>query len=135
VPNLDVYAMSDDLESVLDAVFGAAAGLILIELDSRPDQPIRRFASVAEALEAIDLDADSANLGIHDRSLGDLIEERWIEFRPGAVPRATGRTTLDAWGLIQLSVPESGAQGSSGKRQIPRGQARDSRLVGLEQMF
>lgn len=107
MPNLDVYATPEDLASVLDAVFGAAPGLSLVELASRPDQPIRRFRSTDEALATIDLDAEMANVGIYDPSLGTAIEERWIEFKPGAVPGATGRTIVEAWGLIQLYLPST----------------------------
>jgi hypothetical protein len=105
VPNLDFYALPSDLPMVLEAVFGAAPASILLELASRPDLPIRRFASAEEAAAEIDLDDDHANLGIYDPSLGGPVRERSVVFTPGAVPGATGRTIVEAWGLIQLYLP------------------------------
>jgi hypothetical protein len=109
MPNCDFYAVGDDFAFILDFIFDQP-GWVLVEDASRPDQPLRRFASTAEVASAFELGVTDAYLQLHAAAMGSAIIERAVTFRDGAVPGACGRTVAEGWGLIQvyLMAPADG---------------------------
>jgi hypothetical protein len=101
MPNCDFYAAGEDFRGILEFVF-AQPGWTLVELASVPDQPLRRFQSADPLIGAHDLPRDGAWLQLYSPDMGGNIIERHIEFNPGAVGDAKGRTDSAGWGLIQL---------------------------------
>jgi hypothetical protein len=101
MPNCDFYAAGSDFRLILDFVF-AQPGWTLVETASRNDQPLRYFTSSEEVYRSYDIDRSGAHLFLYSPEMGGRIIERPIQFRPGAVPGATGRTDSGGWGLIQL---------------------------------
>jgi hypothetical protein len=101
MPNCDFYAAGEDFRGILEFVF-AQPGWILVELDSVPDQPLRQFHSADPLMGAYDLASDGALLQLYSPDMGGSIIEQYIDFEPGAVGDAKGRTDSAGWGLIQL---------------------------------
>jgi hypothetical protein len=101
MPTCDFYALRNDFLSILDFIFNQP-GWVLVEGSSRPDQPLRRFASRSEVDLAIELGVEDAYLALHAPSMRAPIVEQGITFKPGAVPGAYGRTNAGGWGLIQV---------------------------------
>jgi len=101
MPNCDFYATGEDFRGILEFVF-AQPGWTLVELASVPDQPLRRFYSADAFMDAHDVARDGALLQLYSPDMGGSIIERRIDFTPGAVGDAKGRTDSTGWGLIQL---------------------------------
>jgi hypothetical protein len=105
MPNCDFYAAGDDFSALLDFIF-AQPGWLLGERYSVPDQPLRRFHSTSEVLEAYDLSNSHALLFLYTPELGGSITERRIELRPGSMGAAKGRWEAQGWGLIDFQLEE-----------------------------
>ncbi len=101
MPNCDFYAAGEDFRGILEFVF-AQPGWTLVELASVPDQPLQRFRAADLFLGAHDLARDGALLQLYSTDMGGGIIERHVEFDPGVVGDAKGRTDSTGWGLIQL---------------------------------
>jgi hypothetical protein len=103
VPNCDFYAVESDFALVLDFIFDQP-GWTLTEAFSRHDLPVRRFPTTGDVLRACSSASGDMTLLLHAPSMGGEITERWIAFKPGAAPGATGRTDADGWGAIRLTL-------------------------------
>jgi hypothetical protein len=109
MPSCDFYALPDDVAEVVDFIT-SQPGWVLLESNSRPDQPLRHFGIAAAFLDAFDLTTEDAYLSLYSPSFGGALVEEHMDFSPGAVPGARGRTTARGWGLIQvyLLCPRNG---------------------------
>lgn len=103
MPNCDFYAAGSDFRLILDFIF-AQPGWLLGEWYSAPDQPLRRFRSASEVLDAYDLSSSSAGLFLYTPDLGGPITEHRIEFVPGSMGDANGRWQTIGWGLINVRL-------------------------------
>lgn len=101
MPNCDCYAIGSEFTRILEAVF-AQGGWQLYELNSRPDQPLRRFNSTTDLAAAFDLGTRDSHFQLYTPSMGGGVLMRRIELHPGAVAGASHRFAAEGYGLIQL---------------------------------
>jgi hypothetical protein len=97
VPNLDFYAVDDDEQAVVSAVFDL--GLFRIfEAYSEPDNRLREFTAAQQVPEK----RGGRHLMLYAVGSGPEPTAGRLNLRPGALGDATFRYSCQGWGLIQL---------------------------------
>ena len=115
MPNCDFYAAEADFNNVLDFVF-AKCECQVFETYSPFDEELAEFTSVNEIMRRYSIGkcenaAPSVLLSLVPPSGRTLIANRRIDLKPGSVPGARFRHTLEGWGIISLHLGGVGPNG------------------------
>ena len=115
MPNCDFYAADTDFTALLEFVF-AECGCQVLETYSPFDEELAEFSSVSAIVQRYSVGrcegtAPSVLLSLVPPSGRKLFTTRRIDLKPGSVPGATFRHTVEGWGTISLHLGGIGPKG------------------------
>jgi hypothetical protein len=115
MPNCDFYAADTDFSEVLEFVFTRCECQVF-ESYSPFDTQLVEFGSASEVMLRYPVGkcggtAPSVLLSLVPPSGRGLVATRRIDLKPGSVPGASFRHTLDGWGMISLQLGGVGPKG------------------------